>query len=187
MVSVSWGVISGEAAAGGRVMGKRSDYARAARDLYETPEGAVLPLLRHLARGTRFVEPCCGGGALVRVLEKAGHRCVGAYDLPDDARGHCYGVSEGQVLITNPPYWGRWRDLHPLILNLSSQGPCWLLMPADWLFNKSSGSLVRLRLRKIVAVGRVKWIAGSSSVGKENVVWLHFVRDGGPALFVGRG
>jgi hypothetical protein len=91
-------------------------------------------------------------------------------------------------LITNPPYWGRWRDLHPLILNLSSQGPCWLLLPADWLFNRSSGSLVRDRLRKIVAVGRVKWIAGSASAGKDNVAWLLFsAGSSGPAVFVGRG
>jgi hypothetical protein len=167
-------------------MGKRSSFTRVARDLYDTPEEAVRPLLGWLQRGTPFIEPCYGEGALARVLVASGHRLMDCYDLPTDAREHDYGVKEGVIFITNPPSWGRPADLHPLIENLSDQAPTWLLMSSDWLFNQSSGELVAKRLRRIVAVGRVKWIPDSPHVGKENAAWLLFYRHGRRATFIGR-
>jgi hypothetical protein len=116
-------------------MGKRSDFRRIERDAYDTPAAAVEPLLRHLSHRIRFVEPCVGGGCLVGHLKRAGHALVGAYDLPDDARSHRYAIEPGALFVTNPPYWGRPADLHPLVCNLSDQAPTWLLMQADWLFN----------------------------------------------------
>jgi hypothetical protein len=90
------------------------------------------------------------------------------------------------VFITNPPFWGQPENLHPLIGNLSDQAATWLLMPGDWLFNKSSAALMP-RLRMIVAVGRVKWIAGSPHSGMDNTAWLLFTRPlDRPAVFVGR-
>jgi hypothetical protein len=167
-------------------LGKRSTFTRVARDLYQTPEEAVRPLLRWLPRGTPFIEPCCGEGALARSLEASGHRCMGAYDLPTDARSHRYGVKQGVIFITNPPFWGQPKDLHPLIENLSDQAPTWLLMSADWLFNQSSGPLAAKRMRRIVAVGRVRWIPGSPHVGKDNCAWLLFYKYGRRATFIGR-
>jgi hypothetical protein len=168
-------------------MGKRSTFKRVARDLYNTPAEAVRPLLGWLQRGTPFIEPCYGEGALRRALEAAGHHFRGGFDLPFDARGYSYGVQQGEIFITNPPYWGQPDDLHPLILNLSNQAPTWLLMSSDWLFNQSSGELAAKRLRRIVAVGRVKWIPGSKYTGKENAAWLLFYKHGRRATFVGRG
>lgn len=52
-------------------MGKRSDFERKPRDLYETPPEAVQPLLPHLCPQTRFIEPCAGAGALVDALQAA--------------------------------------------------------------------------------------------------------------------
>jgi hypothetical protein len=167
-------------------MGKRSAFVRNPRDLYDTPIKAVVPLLDCLAPKTRFIEPCFGEGALARILIACGHRLMEAHDLPTDARVHPYSPKPGVLFITNPPYWGRPMGLHPLIENLSDQAPTWLLMPADWLFNRSSGPLTR-RLRRIVAVGRVKWIPGSPHVGKENAAWLLFDRPRKRAgFFVGR-
>ena len=167
-------------------MGKRSAFVRVARDLYNTPPHAVAPLLRWLHPATAFIEPCYGEGALTGSLVAAGHRCVGRFDLPIDARHHFYGPLPGEMIITNPPYWGRPVDLHPLIENLSNQAPTWLLMSADWLFNRSSAP-VTSRLRRIVAVGRVKWIPNSPYVGKDNVAWLLFDRPAARAgFFVGR-
>ena len=115
-------------------MGKRSSFERVPRDFYPTPREAVLPLLPHLAPGTRFTEPCAGDGALVRHLESAGHHCELAYDIegeslgvwPDDARTSLW--LEGDAFITNPP-WDR-KVLHPIILNLSRQAPlgCCLML-----------------------------------------------------------
>jgi hypothetical protein len=166
-------------------MGKRSSFERISRDLYNTPGEAVRPLLRWLEPQTSFIEPCYGRGALADFLEASGHRCVGCFDLPIDAREHCYGVKPGEMFITNPPSWGRPRELHPLIENLSNQAPTWLLMSADWLFNKTSGPLTR-RLRQIVAVGRVKWIPGSPYIGKDNAAWLLFDRHAIRTRFIGR-
>lgn len=168
-------------------MGKRSDFARIDRDLYNTPPEAVAPLLRCLQPQTRFWEPCYGEGWLAAVLKAVGHRFLGGFDLPIDARSHRYGeLAPGEVFITNPPYWGKRRDLHPLIRNLSDQAPTWLLMNSDWLFNVSSGPLTR-RVQRIIAVGRVKWIPDSRNTGMENAAWLLF--DGKAehsGFFVGR-
>jgi hypothetical protein len=169
-------------------MGKRSNFERTPGDLYNTPAAAVQPLLRWLRPHTRFIEPCYGKGALRRALEAAGHRYVGGFDLPDDARSLSYRayLAPGVIFITNPPYWGRPNDLHPLIENLSNQAPTWLLMPTDWLFNKSSCPLTR-RLRRIVAVGRVKWVPGSRFTGQDNAAWLLFDWQSKRAgFFVGR-
>jgi hypothetical protein len=167
-------------------MGKRSDLKRRPQDAYATPAAAVAPLLRCLAPPTLFYEPCAGEGFLVGHLKRAGHICVGACDLPIDARTHRYDILADEIFITNPPYWGRPRDLHPLIVNLSGQAPTWLLMPADWLHNLSSAPLMP-RLRAIVSVGRVKWIPDSPFTGKDNCVWLRFSAESAmPARFVGR-
>lgn len=166
-------------------MGKRSDFARIPKDKYDTPARAVEPLLRQLKPKTLFVDPCYGAGALRFALAAAGHLFCGGFDLPIDARAHDYGMKDGEFFITNPPYWGQPDDLHPLIENLSRQAPTWLLMSADWLFNESSGPLTK-RLRRIVAVGRVKWIPDSPHSGKDNAAWLLFDRRARFACFVGR-
>lgn len=156
-------------------MGKRSAFARIERDKYNTPAKAVEPLLRWLEPQTLFVDPCYGEGALRQALTAAGHRFCGGFDLPIDARAHDYGMKPSEFFITNPPYWGRHKDLHPLIENLSNQAPTWLLLSSDWLCNRSSGALTR-RLHRIVAVGRVKWIPGSPHTGMDNCAWLLFDR-----------
>ena len=167
-------------------MGKRSAFERIPRDLYDTPFQAVVPLLGVLKYRSRFIEPCFGEGALARSLIACSHRLVEAHDLPTDARAYSYSPAPGVIFITNPPYWGQPADLHPLIENLSDQAPTWLLMPSDWLFNRSSGPLT-IRLRRIVAVGRVRWIPGSASVGMENAAWLLFDRPAKrTGFFVGR-
>jgi hypothetical protein len=167
-------------------MGKRSAFARIDKDHYDTPEKAVAPLLPWLQPQTHFIEPCYGEGALAGRLRAAGHRFAGGFDLPIDARVHNYRITDGEIFVTNPPYWGRPADLHPLIENLSNQAPTWLLMSADWLFNLGSAPLMS-RLRRIIAVGRVKWIPGSLFSSKDNVAWLLFDKaDLNGAIFIGR-
>lgn len=178
-------------------MGKRSSFARIARDFYPTPREAVRPLLAHLTPGTGFIEPCCGDGALIAHLEAAGHACVGASDLEPQgpfaradaltttwSTGPIYGGS--WVFITNPP-WKR-ALLHGLIVRLSDQAPAWLLFDADWAHTVQAGPFLK-RLRKVVAVGRVKWIPGSKHTGKDNCAWHLFTRPQAhtPAAFYGRG
>jgi hypothetical protein len=181
-------------------MSKRaSQFERRERDFYPTPRDAVLPLLPHLAPGTRYLEPCAGDGALAVILDDAGHQCLGAYDVEQreriagfyqlvvhhDARSYRYpGASSVDCFITNPP-WSR-EVLHPIIENLSRQLPTWLLFDADWMHTRQAAPYLPL-LRKIVSVGRVKWIPDSPFTGKDNCAWYLFdANSEAPAVFVGR-
>lgn len=174
-------------------MGKRSNFARFERDLYSTPSPAVVPLLRFLAPGTRFCEPCAGNGALIDHLEAAGHHCVTAWDVAPGRQDIRTADAREVTLeagidccITNPP-WSR-PMLHAIIYNLSRQFPTWLLIDADWKHTRQAAPYMPL-LRSIVSVGRVKWIPGSQHTGKDNCAWHLFDgndRNNRPAYFYGR-
>jgi hypothetical protein len=171
-------------------MGKRSNFDRVPRDFYPTPREAVLPLVPHLAPWTRYIEPCAGDGALIRHLDEYGIRCAVAYDI--EPRGPNMHVADARELkiacdrtvITNPP-WDR-KVLHPIIANLSAQVPTWLLFDADWMHTRQSAPFLPL-LRKVVSVGRVKWIPDSPFTGKDNCCWYLFdASSSAPAQFIGR-
>lgn len=177
-------------------MAKRSDgqFERIPNDLYRTwDERAVRALLPHLERGTQFVEPCAGAGDLIDQLERYGHRCLRALDI-DPQRGD---VLRGDALrlrwprpgrgifITNPPWT---RDImHAIIKHLCRQAPLWALFDADWVHSDQSGPYL-IYLRKIVSVGRLKWIPGSEHDSKDNSAWYLFdgTRPPGPIEFIGR-
>lgn len=171
-------------------MGKRSDFERRERDFYPTPREAVLPLLSHLPPRVRFCEPCAGDGALVDHLTAFGHVCARARDIEprraDIERKDALTTLTGNIdyFITNPP-WSR-SVLHPLIIFLSDQAPTWLLFDADWVHTRQAAPYLN-RLRKIVSVGRVKWIADSPFTGKDNCAWHLFDKPTSEAaVFVGR-
>ena len=170
-------------------MGKRSTFARRERDYYASPESVVLPLLPHLIPCTRFVEPCAGDGRLVRHLEKHGHRCVDAFDIEPQHES----VRQGDALtdpvpvvntcITNPP-WGR-DFLHPFILRWRALTPTWLLFDADWAHTVQAAPFLPY-CRKIVSVGRVKWIEGSKHTSLDSAAWFLFSAMRGETQFFGR-
>ncbi len=175
-------------------MGKRSSFERRERDFYPTPREAVLPLLPHLCERTQFIEPCAGDGQLIKHLQAAGHVCLGAYDIEPRAEsiGRADAVAftidpktyPAAIFITNPP-WER-SELHLIIERLSSLRPTWLLFDADWIHTRQSTQYIPL-LRKIVSVGRVKWIEDSPFTGKDNCAWHLFDADAeGVAQFIGR-
>jgi hypothetical protein len=172
-------------------MGKRSDFPRVDRDFYPTPEAAVLPLLPHLPYGVMFAEPCAGDGALIRALEKHGMSCVEALDI-EPRTDIAYRADaldwrpfdSVDCIITNPP----WRRdvLHPMIECFAHQRPTWLLFDADWMHTRQAAPYLPL-LRKIVSVGRVKWIPDSKMTGKDNCVWHLFdAASDSQAVFIGR-
>jgi len=171
-------------------MGKRSEFERNPRDFYPTPSAAVLPLLPHLQPQTKFSEPCAGDGILARHLSSFGHVAVWLSDLEPQAKTiiqmDVFSLSRkhgADVFITNPP-WER-SILHPLIQHLSNMAPTWLLFDADWAHTKQAIPLLP-RLKKIVSIGRVKWIDGSKHTGKDNACWYLFDKSDGKIEFVGR-
>lgn len=175
----------------GSVVGKRSDFARLAGDFYETPFEAALPLVSHLDRVGRYIEPCCGNGALVEHLAalKPELSLAAATDIrfgldaltltPEDIARQ--GVD---AIITNPPWT---RDiLHALIGHFSDLAPAWLLFDADWMHTKQA-ALSLTRCSHIVSVGRVRWIRDSANTGKDNCAWYRFHHaHQGPTRFYGR-
>ena len=174
-------------------MGKRSDFERKPRDFYPTPIKAVYPLLKHLEDDFAFAEPCAGDGALVEHLETKGicmwasdiepqRKDIWAYDYKDVSNDE---LRESKYIITNPP-WDR-KILHPMIEYFSEMLPTWFLFDADWMHTKQSIPFLP-RLKKVVSVGRVKWIEDSKSTGKDNCCWYLFGKADGewPTHFFGR-
>jgi hypothetical protein len=171
-------------------LGKRSNFDRVDRDFYKTPHAAVLPLIPHLEKGSTFLEPCAGDGALINHLEDFGMICKDAYDLlpqrqdikQSNALTETFDVSDIGYIITNPP-WQR-ELLNPMIDKFMKLRPTWLLFDLDWActtqekISKKTGCPTVPELmkhcEKIVVIGRVKWIPNSKSIGKENAAWYLF-------------
>ena len=177
-------------------MTKRADgkFEKIPNDLYRTwDERAARRLFPHLAPRTQFIEPCAGAGDLIDLLRVGGHRCVGAYDLaplradikPGDATRMRWKTPGRTIFITNPP-WTR-PALHAIITHLCRQAPVWMLFDADWLFTDQSAPFLRY-LRKVVAVGRLRWIPGTTMDGFDNCAWYLFdgTRSATDIIFVGR-
>ena len=73
-----------------------------------------------------------------------------------------------------------------MIDSFMSMCKTWLLFDADWMQTKQSAILMTY-CAKVVSVGRVKWIAGSKGVGKDNCCWYLFNQEHrGPTEFYGR-
>lgn len=177
-------------------MGKRSDFERVPRDYYPTPKAAVEPLIDHLPQGEfDYVEPCAGDGRLIEHLYDLtdGYaECLYACDI-DPQRSDIFqhnaldidfGGVELDYCITNPP-WER-KFLHAFLDHWISIAPTWLLFDADWAHTKQS-AIYMTYCKSIVSVGRVKWIEGSKSQGKDNCCWYLFDKTWkGPTQFYGR-
>lgn len=162
-------------------MGKRSDFERNERDYYQTPIKAVEPLITHLPDTFTFAEPCAGDGRLVQNIAKLTNN-GGVATFMCDIEPQEDWIMVGDALeavipetvdyiITNPP-WDR-KLLHPMIERFAAIKPTWLLFDADWMHTMQSIPYMPW-CSKIVSVGRVKWIEGSTSVGKDNAAWYLF-------------
>jgi len=80
-------------------------------DYYPTPPAAISALLAVERFDGRILEPCCGDGAISRVLEEAGYE-VHSTDLIDRGYGvggldflsPAYPATGCENIVTNPPY-----------------------------------------------------------------------------------
>jgi hypothetical protein len=177
-------------------MGKRSNMKRRPQDKYHTFDvRAGAALAPHLPWGCRFWEPCAGQADLVKMLQSYGAECVVATDINPECEGvyrlDALAASGADVdatgathIITNP-VWSR-PLLHAMILHFATIRPTWLLFDADWLHTQQSRPFLHM-LKKVVSVGRLVWIEGTTMSGKDNCAWYCFdARHSGPIEFVGR-
>lgn len=171
-------------------MGKRSDFLRIDKDAYQTIDPrAVSALEPHLSPNASFAEPCVGDGLLRDRLLSLSLDLQCAYEGDINLGRDALNLSdddliECDLIITNPP-WSR-PILHRMINHFSSLRPTWLLFDADWVHTKQSAPLMS-RLSKIVSVGRLRWISGTTMQGKDNCAWYLFdARHSGSVEFFGR-
>lgn len=178
--------------------------------MYPTPQAAVMPLLPFLPQEPfTFVEPCFGDGALTRHLEQlTSGKMVAGIDIDpqpyEDSFSHNVMqassllvnsdiLASGDMIITNPP-WDRSKKsgyiMHKMIERFSDLRPTWLLFDSDWLYTNQAAPFME-NLVCTVAVGRVKWIEGSTMTGKDNCQWSLFskhARKVSPAPYIfGKG
>lgn len=166
-------------------MGKRSSFEKIPRDYYPTPEEAFAPIAKYLPQGLLFCEPCAGDGRLVDHIQKlVPHSlCILAVDVEPKADFIHKGDTTLLVfepedacecIITNPPY--TWSVLAPMLDRWIPQRPTVLLLPADFMHNKRFAKYLK-HCRRIVSIGRVKWIEDSKTAGVDNYAWYFFTPE----------
>lgn len=171
-------------------MGKRSNFERNPRDFYRTTIEAVKPLISHVFP-CKFSEPCAGDGELIRHLIGYGFSNFWASDIEPlvpgiveaDALTVTNPLNWSDMIITNPP-WDR-SVLHPMIEHFRKLNDTWLLFDADWMHTKQSAQYIK-HCKKIISIGRVKWIPDSKMTGKDNCCWYNFGNGIYKTEFIGR-
>ncbi|MEI7711767.1 MAG: hypothetical protein WCI94_10065 [Rhodospirillales bacterium] len=176
-----------------------SGYDREANDFYPTPAWVTEALLRHVALRGPVWEPCCGDGAIARVIEASGLPVV-ATDLGD--RGYGNGgidffaqtaVPEGcRAIVTNPPYGDGGAERtsrrassqllafvrHAIALTEASDGQLALLVRFTWIAGqKASALLTAGPLDKVVVLThRIMWfdMGPNTKHGQHHHCWLFF-------------
>lgn len=173
-------------------------HAPRLRDFWPTPPDPIWKLVPHLKGVHTFAEPMCGDGAIIRTLEEAGFQCLFAADLEpmDDAASYAewadvrdtqaWHYLDCDVIVSNPPWpWPTnrrpkgepdgWPSV-PIIQHLMKIKPTWMLLSSDFAHNRYFLELEPF-CRKIVSVGRVKWITDSQNTGFDNAAWYLFDAD----------
>ena len=164
-------------------MGKYSEFERKGRDFYATYSRKPIEILaEYLPKNDfTFIEPMAGAGhltdSIVSIVPQASciaetdilpmDRRVAQHDLRDlvSADGHMEILKQADFFITNPP-WKR-TILHETIMTLSAIRPTWLLIDSNWVNTQQAKPYLE-HCRKIVALGRIKWIPDSKGPGKED-------------------
>lgn len=167
-------------------MGKRSDFERIEKDFYATiDDRAVKHLLPHIQDISSYVEPCCGEMHLVNMLKRLTPH-LQCYEYSDIDNGQdALKIDKEYLLgadaiITNPP-WSR-PILHQMIMHFKDFSPTWLLFDADWMHTKQAIPYLKY-CTDIVSVGRLIWIKGTKTSGKDNCAWYRFDRKSNGITF----
>jgi hypothetical protein len=177
-------------------------YERQDKDFYPTPAWVTEALLRTVCLPKRIWEPCCGDGAMARVLESHGHHVV-ATDLVD--RGYGEGdrdfLMESRLpdgvtaVVTNPPYG---KTLLPKIVDHALEltrpvgGMVALLVNVQWQTAAENSKRLRIPVfdASVILTDRIRFIPDTDERPGEDHCWLVWdhSRTPGPArlLFADR-
>ena len=174
-----------------------SGYQREARDFYATPTWVTEALLRHTRLRGPVWEPCCGDGAMSKVLEAGGHEVVST-DITDRGFGTpgvdflaCSTVPGGcRSIVTNPPYGdtgshaGQSRSAramlefvrHAMGLAASVEGQLALLVRLNWIAGQRATSLLSSGpfAAVIVLNERIRWfdMGEKTNHGQHHHAWI---------------
>lgn len=164
------------------------DYDRVDNDFYATPPWMVqniLPTLiplRLATRGTKFVEPACGDGAISKVLRMHGFDCVSS-DLADRGYGTpgkdflqstVADMQGGTFIFTNPPFGKLAEQFVRRALSLTSKvknGRVGMILRNEWDCGKGRMDLFQNHpayALKIVYTTRPRWIANTTGSPRHN-------------------
>ena len=183
-----------------------SGFERVEGDFYPTPAWVTECLLSKAALRGPIWEPCCGDGAIAKVLTAAGHEVV-ASDLVDRGFGSA-GVDfftasrlpeSCRTLVTNPPYGdGGFRGRagkaagnmlgfveHAIRLAQQAEGQLALLVRFQWIAGKRVASLLtEAKMHSaIVLTRRIRWFdnGGEYTTGQHHHAWIFFDFGAPPA------
>jgi hypothetical protein len=159
-------------------------YERQEQNFYPTPAWVTEALLRTVRLPKGIWEPCCGDGAMARVLESHGHHVVGT-DLVD--RGYGEGgrdfLMESRLpdsvtaIVTNPPYGRtllpRFVD-HALALTRPVGGMVALLVNVQWQTAAENSKRLRMPAfdASVILTDRIRFIPDTKERPGENHCWL---------------
>jgi hypothetical protein len=169
-----------------------SGYERKERDLYETPAWVTEALLSHLPSPDEIpnvLEPACGSGKMVAVLELAGYNVHGD-DIETGADFLNFNWEYNglwNAIITNPPYELAREFIEKA---LASTDHVAMLLRTDFDHAKTRASLFGdcpQFAKKVVLTRRIKWFEdskGSPSFNHAWFIWDH-AHQGAPTLAYG--
>ena len=176
-----------------------SGYAREAHDFYPTPDWVTACLLRHVRLRGQVWEPCCGDGAIARMLQAHQYPVV-ASDAEDRGFGTagvdvfaCDAFPPGcGALVTNPPYGdggasrkatnassGMLRCVrHALDLSMAANGQLALLVRFQWMAGKRAAAMLGEGTLDSVLVltRRIRWfeMGNKTNAGQHHHAWIVF-------------
>lgn len=176
-----------------------SGYERESRDFYATPPYVTEALLRHVKFRGPVWEPCCGDGAMSKVLEAHGYD-VHSTDIAERGYGipgvdfmETHQVPAGcRSLVTNPPYGdsgshaGQSRSplamlnflRHALTLTASVDGQLALLVRLQWIAGKRVADVMSAApfSKVIVLTKRIQWfdMGERTNNGQHHHAWVVF-------------
>lgn len=176
-----------------------SGYQRAGQDFYATPPWVTQALLRHVTFRGSVWEPCCGDGAMAKVLESSGYDVVST-DIEDRGFGQagvdflaCRTVpGQCRSIVTNPPYGDSGSQLaqsrspaammeflrHAMQLTASVEGQLALLVRLQWIAGKHAAATMSAGpfAAVIVLTKRIRWfeMGEQTNTAQHHHAWVVF-------------